>query len=171
MRKLSLFRKEDIPFSEHFGDVYSTKYKGTWAELAQAQRHRTIHYQIGIPDDFEVYTPDILQLEQTDEMLELQNDWKKDMESVALACPQGMLIDIYERGTYENFLLKCYERVCGCAQLEIEKQTRATLCKYHQMCPNLVTKDYINGGRCTFPGFKCEQKCVWGAKGAVERKV
>lgn len=170
MRTISLFKKDEN-FSEYFGDVYSTHYRGTWAQFAQAQRHRTIHYQLLVPEEFEVYTPPILATNQTDKGLELQDLWKKDLESVSASCPQGMLVDIYERGTRENFILKCYERICGCAQLEIEQQTRATLEKYQAQCPNLISSDYFKGARCTFPGFKCENRCVWGAKEALERVI
>ena len=56
--------------------------------------------------------------------------WLEDMNSLADLYPQGMLIQINERGTAENFILKCKERVCGCAQLEIMKQTYEILNKY-----------------------------------------
>lgn len=44
-RSLSLFNS-NLENQEYFGDVYSTVYKGSFAQLAQAQRHRTIDYQI-----------------------------------------------------------------------------------------------------------------------------
>src|SRR5699024_9181152 len=49
-RKLSLFGKNIKNKEEHFGDIYQTKYEGTLAELAQAQRHRTLNYQMEFLD-------------------------------------------------------------------------------------------------------------------------
>ena len=37
-----------------------------------------------------------------------------------------MLVQVNERGTIENFVLKCTERLCGAAQLEIMEQTQRT---------------------------------------------
>ena len=61
---------------------------------------------------------------------DLIEEWGRDITSVAHLYPQGMLVSIRERGTYENFILKCKERLCGCAQLEIALQTKETLNKY-----------------------------------------
>ena len=47
-RKLSLFNDDLNKREEHFGDVYSTTYKGSFEEYAQAQRHRTISYELKI---------------------------------------------------------------------------------------------------------------------------
>ena len=88
-----------------------------------------------------------------------------------------MLLKINERGTVENFVLKCTERICGAAQLEIMEQTIDTMNKYLE-----ATKDtnkevyeyllpYSKGARCTFPGFKCTQPCVFGGVGAIKRKI
>lgn len=159
----SLFR-ESKECDEYFGEVYSTSYLGSWAELAQAQRHRTISYQMNLYEDFVPVIPPIIPEEMVDE-------WVEDMKSVAHLYPQGMAVRIYERGTYDKFLLKCYERMCGCAQLEIAKQTHQTLKRYHSARPDLVTDDYMKGARCTFPCFKCANRCVWGAKNALDRLV
>lgn len=45
-RNLSIFGKDLDKKEEHFGDVYSTIYKGSFAEFAQAHRHRTLDYQM-----------------------------------------------------------------------------------------------------------------------------
>ena len=47
-RKLSLFNDDLNKREEYFGDVYSTTYKGSFEEYAQAQRHRTISYELKI---------------------------------------------------------------------------------------------------------------------------
>ena len=44
--------------------------------------------------------------------------------------PQGEIVKISEVGKYEDFILKCKERLCSAAQLEIMLQTRKTLLNY-----------------------------------------
>ena len=53
----------------------------------------------------------------------LEEEWLKDISSLEDFYPQGMLVKVNERGTLENFILKCTERLCGAAQLEIMEQT------------------------------------------------
>ena len=73
-------------------------------------------------------------MEFTKEDLNLENglekEWLKDISSLQDYYPQGMLLKINERGTVENFVLKCTERLCGAAQLEITEQTNITMKKY-----------------------------------------
>jgi hypothetical protein len=47
-----------------------------------------------------------------------------------------MLVKVNERGTVENFVLKCTERLCGAAQLEIMEQTVETMNKYLEAVKN-----------------------------------
>lgn len=63
-RSLSLFNS-NLENQEYFGDVYSTVYKGSFAQLAQAQRHRTIDYQIEMLKEKEYYIPPIIADDQT----------------------------------------------------------------------------------------------------------
>ncbi|MGN0973494.1 MAG: FAD-dependent thymidylate synthase [Bacilli bacterium] len=161
-RKLSLFADPNVTREVHFGDVYSTNYKGSFAELAQAQRHRTLSYEMKLPelDKCNFFVPPILEDDLT-----LVYEWLNDCYSVEDIYPQGMLLDINERGTYENFILKCQERLCSAAQLEICNQTKDTLLKYkkaleennHYLAEDI--EKYSHGARCTFPGFKCSQDC------------
>ena len=103
---------------EYFGDVYSTNYQGSFASLAQAQRHRSLNYEMKELNIKSYYIPKIL--ESTD----LQEMWIEDMLKVEDVTPQGQLVQIYERGTPENFILKVKERLCTCAQLEIANQKK-----------------------------------------------
>ena len=166
-RKLSLFT--DIKREDEWGENYCTTYIGTFAELAQAQRHRTISYEMSLLPEPQFFVPPIIK------GTELENEWLKDISSLADRFPQGMLIKINERGTVENFVLKGYERLCGEAQLEIAHQTDETMKKYLQNTKDVkprvydYLKQYSNGARCTFPGFKCVKPCIWGAKGALNR--
>lgn len=166
-RKFSLFadRKRD----EEFGENYSTNYLGTFAQLAQAQRHRTLSYEIMLLDEPQYFVPPIIK------GTKLEEEWLKDISSLKDYYPQGMLVWINERGTAENFILKCMERLCGEAQLEIAIQTKMTLDKYLQETKNTkpVVYEYLmkyaKGARCTFPGYKCSKPCIWGAKKSLER--
>ena len=101
----------------------------------------------------------------------------KDIKSLEEFFPQGMLVQVNERGTIENFVLKCAERLCGAAQLEIMDQTKLILDKYiektkkdNEEIHNELLK-YSKGARCTFPGWKCTAPCIFGAKNAMIRKV
>lgn len=170
-RKISFFDSRENR-TEEFGENYCTVYKASFAELAQAQRHRTLDYKVRFLKEPEYYMPEILKEDD-----ELSNEWNKDIRSLAHVFPQGMLISLRERGTYEKFILKCYERLCGCAQLEIALQTKNTLDKYLACTKDKDVeiyeelKKYANGARCTFPCFKCGKRCVWGAKDALTRKI
>ncbi|MBR6504305.1 MAG: FAD-dependent thymidylate synthase [Clostridia bacterium] len=169
-RKISLFDNRKIR-QEEFGENYCTTYKGTFAQFAQAQRHRTLDYKISLLEKPEFYIPTIIK------GTKLENEWLKDISSLSHLYPQGMLIQINERGTAENFILKCQERLCGCAQLEIMNQTLDTLNKYIEKTQNSNSEvyEYLNtyssGVRCKFPNFKCTSPCIWGPYKAKERLI
>ena len=168
-RTISLFAKRKR--SEEFGENYCVNYQGTFAELAQAQRHRTLYYEISIPEEHRYFVPPIIK------NTELEEEWLKDISSLDSEFPQGLMLDINERGTVENFIMKCQERLCGAAQLEIALQTKEILDRYMEN-----TKDskqeiyeyllpYSKGARCTFPGFRCTLPCIWGAKHGIDRNL
>ncbi|MBR1988232.1 MAG: FAD-dependent thymidylate synthase [Clostridia bacterium] len=156
-RELSLIKKIDR--KELFGDVYSINYLGTTAQLGQAQRHRTIDYEIDLSQNKGVYVPKILS--DNDQLVQ---DWIKDVDSVKDLMPQGLLFKINERSTLERFVMKMKERCCSFAQLEIDNQTRQSLKKYmenvqdDQRIYNYLEK-YSHGSRCSFPDYKCSAPC------------
>ncbi len=170
-RTLSLFDTR-INRKEEFGENYCTTYKGTFAEFAQAQRHRTIDYKITIPEGNEYYIPLIIKDNE-----ELKKEWLKDINSLGDKYPQGLLININERGTVENFILKTKERLCGCAQLEIMLQTKEILDKYLEATKDTneevyeYLKEYEAGIRCKYAGWKCTAPCIWGPNKALTRKI
>lgn len=169
-RELSFFAKRNNR-KEEFGENYSTTYLASFAELAQAQRHRTLSYEVNLLDEPKYYIPPIIR------GTELEEQWLKDISSLKDYYPQGMLLQINERGTVENFVLKCTERLCGAAQLEIMEQTLDTMKKYLKATKetNKEVYEYLlpysKGARCTFPGWKCETPCVFGPMGAMNRKI
>lgn len=159
-RQLSIFGKHLDQKEEHFGNVYSTVYKGSFAQFAQIQRHRTLDYQMEILDEKEYFIPPIIKDDQM-----LVDEWLNDMQTVKDVFPQGELVRISEVGKYEDFILKCKERLCSEAQLEIMLQTKETLQKYKKALEESnspLAKDivkYSRGARCTFPDYDCKSDC------------
>lgn len=171
-RKLSLFGNNLSGKSEVFSDVYSTTYKGSFAQLAQAHRHRTLDYQIELLSEKEYFIPPII---EDDAML--VDEWLQDMHVVEDVNPQGELILINELGKYEDFILKCKERLCTAAQLEIMLQTKETLLKYKEALEQADSplkddiKRYTLGARCTFPDFTCSSDCKFKEGKLLNRKI
>ena len=169
-RELSLFAKRKDR-KEEFGENYCTSYLATFSELAQAQRHRTLSYEITLLDENKFYVPPIIR------GTELEKEWLQDIKSLEKNFPQGMLIKVNERGTVENFVLKCTERLCGAAQLEIMQQTTQTMEKYlkatRETNPEVYNYllPYSKGPRCSFPDWNYSSPCVFGPKGAFSRDI
>lgn len=168
-KTISLFAKRKR--QEEFGENYSVNYMATAPNVAQALRHRTLEYEISIPEKKEFFVPYIIR------GTELEKEWMKDITSLAHLYPQGLLLEVNERGTVENFVLKCQERLCGCAQLEIAKDTKEILEKYIEHVKDTnkevyeYLKQYNTGARCTFKGFRCSSPCIWGAKQGLDRLI
>ena len=168
----NLFDKNEEHFDEispFFGHVYQTKYYGSLAQLAQAQRHRIIDYRAyfnGVAEIF--YVPPILA------GTNLTVEWINDCESVADRVPQATLVRILEMGTAENFLLKTKERECACAQLEIQNQTVLTHSRFENSAlpQSLASKfeGYKKKVRCGFDDYQCASPCIWGIK-SNERRI
>lgn len=166
-RDFSLLAKRDM--EEYFGDTYTTKYKGSLVEYAQAQRHRTLNYQLSELPTPEYYIPPLV--EEDDK---LRDEWIKDMLKVEEFTPSGSMVQIYERGTPEAFVLKMRERLCTCAQLEICDQTKKTLDKYLANTKNQeiikMLEPYTKGARC-LAGYNCKNKCAFHDGITLERKI
>ncbi|MFQ6752535.1 MAG: FAD-dependent thymidylate synthase [Clostridia bacterium] len=166
-RKLSLIGRLIKP-EQYFGDVYSVSYKGSLAQLAQAHRHRTIRYNMTLLEDPEFFVPPLLVRSHA-----LASEWIRDCESQASKFPQGLLVNINEFGNFDAFILKMKERMCACAQLEINDQTNLLLKMYiselkkknHPRAEEL--EQYSKGSRCTFPDYTCVKPCGFtdGIKG------
>ncbi len=171
-RSFSLFGSNLDKKKDYFGDVYSTNYKVSFAELAQAQRHRTLDYKMERTDEKEYFVPPILENDPV-----LVNEWLNDIESVKDVTPIGELVLVNENGNYENFILKCQERLCTAAQLEIMRQTRDTLLKYRDALKESESplyddiEKYTHGARCTFPDFECSKPCKFKEGITLTRKI
>ncbi len=169
-RSISLFGENVEKREDYFSDVYSINYEASFAYLAQAQRHRTLDYEISIMKDKKYFIPPIIEDDK-----DLVENWLEDISTVEY--PQGELILINERGTYENFILKCKERLCTAAQLEICNKTKEILNMYesslkkkkHYLYDDIIK--YNKGARCTFPGYNCTEKCLFKEGIDLTRKV
>ena len=171
-REFTLFAKR--PREEEVGgEMYCVNYYGTFSQLAQAQRHRTLHYEMTIPnlDTCEFYIPPII------EDPAIREEYLADMEKLKDNFPQGMLIKINERGAVEDFELKCHERRCGAAQREICIQTGKTLNKLvdgAQKKKNTAVYEelswYVGKTKCQM-GHECNRPCPLGAKHAFDRLI
>ena len=180
-RTFSLFgTKEQVMLKEEIlQDVYSIYYTGSFAQLAQAQRHRTLNYTIYVPDSITqplipYFVPALLSPS-------LAVEWLKDCEELYKndIISQARLIYIKEQGTYQNFILKCKERLCSAAQYEIAIQTQQTLDKYittiSKQPEHWIWKDiqqYNTGkARCSFPDFVCPNPCGFNAGINMKRLI
>jgi len=168
--------------SENIGDSYTLRYTGSLAMLAQAHRHRTLRYSMYLPkqENRGYFVPYIIS-----DNPELRAEWIDDINSVAYCTPQGTLVEITEQGIFEDFALKCKERICGRAQLEISKSTVDNLGKFlanrHKLCKTnqdllMSMTERVNGveklvPRCKFKDFKCREGCYWGPNCALYRDV
>ena len=159
-RSVSLFAPTFEGEEEVYSNIYNITYYASAAYLAQAQRHRTISYQMILENTHKFYVPEIIKHDEN-----LVKQWNEDMESVSSLLPQGMLFNIKESGSYDSFILKCKERLCTFAQLEINNVTKDILNKYTNSLTtrNHPLKDdiklYSKGARCTFPCYKCNEPC------------
>ena len=173
-RNLSLFGSNLGDKKNYFGDLYEVTYDGTYAELAQAQRHRTLDYQMERKKDKSYFVPPIIETDPA-----LATEWLTDMMKISNlnVTPIGEMITIRESGSYQNFILKCKERLCSNAQLEIMLQTRKTLLEYmdalKESNPVLYEdiKKYSHGARCSFPDYVCPADCKFKEGKTLVRKI
>ncbi len=174
-RDFEFFREDgEITNAEFFGDIYQTTYLSTYAQLAQAQRHRTLHYEIET-GDFGYYVPELIN------HFGLKNEWLNDIKQLEEFVPQGKLIKVLEQGRAIKFFDKCKERLCGRAQLEIALQTALNLEKFIASKENLSTTSKealfnVSTGsealcKCQMKGIECKEPCMWGGKYGLNRLI
>ena len=169
---LSKFKFDNDNINEYFGDVYTSRYKASFAELAQGERHRTLHYSMELPERLNPYIPKIIRGSA------YEVEWTRDFHKLISnkIIPQGTLVDIVEQGRFVDFVLKCKERLCSRAQLEIMEITRDQLTRFTHYTGNLSyanrallegmiirpkngNGDVVVKSRCNFPGYKCKEPC------------
>lgn len=164
---------------EYYGDVYTAKFLASFAQVAQEQRHRTTRVKINFsgerPGEFGYYVPLLLRGTSREE------EWLEDIGSAGDCYPQGMLVSVTEQGLFEDFVVKCKERMCGRAQLEIMSVTEQLVCRFAAEKENLsrknrkrleqITREGKPCARCCYPDFSCREGCTWGRGEALSRLV
>lgn len=108
------------PAAGFINSQYTLTNTYSFACLAQEQRHRTLTYNIIDIKFKQFYIPELIS-----DNKKLIQEWEEDMgllESINVI-PQAVMCDIVEYGDIHNYYLKCKERLCMRAQLEISKIT------------------------------------------------
>ena len=82
---------------------------------------------------------------------------------------------------FENFILKCKERLCGRTQLEICNVSEQYMDKFLENRHNLssVNQELLDRNthkgktctKCLMDGFKCKEVCQWGARRGLTRMI
>lgn len=157
---------------ESYSDSYLIKYSCSFAMLAQAQRHRTLDYFMSFDGEArDFYIPEVIK--DTD----YEEEWINDLTAIKDTTPIATMVNVVETGLFTNFLLKCDERLCGRAQLEIMKNTINTLHKFDKTnelssFAREEMRPYCSEGhvfmKCA--RVKCKEPCHWGAQKAQTKK-
>ncbi len=157
---------------EEFGLNYSVNSAMSIATFAQNQRHRTVRCTVEMPEEGkeEYFVPEFIK-----DDLALVEEWIADLKSKTMEgdYPQALIIYVNERGRYEDFIMKAYERMCGAAQYEVMKVTVGQYEKYMANVTSVEAKEALEKlspcVRCMF-GFKCTAPCPFGPKNALTRE-
>lgn len=164
---------------EQYGRVYNVKYDVTFAVYAHLHRHRTLLFNMyfdGISRKF--YVPKIIR--GTD----LENEWLKDISSLADIVPTGTLISAEESGRLDKFFLRAMERNCGRALLETMDNAFEVYDKFmthYNMFGSaeqtLLDKHTIRSQDGSYKPkmkgqlLKCKEPCIWGCEGSRNRLI
>lgn len=165
--------------AEYYGDVYTSVFYASFAQIAQEQRHRTTRVKINFggkdASEYGFFVPPILK------GTGLEKEWLADMELIKEVYPQGTLVEVTEQGLFEDFVVKCKERMCGRAQLEIMLDTMHMIEKFEKNRQNLSKANQKRlesilerdrpCARCGFDDFQCVEGCIWGKKEALTRLI
>lgn len=156
----------DLLSKDYYGDVYESHYNGSFASIAQIQRHRTTQVSINIGNPYNMYIPKIIR------GTSYEDEWKDDYNILIKnnICPQAMILYTEEKGIFNDFVLKCKERLCARTQLETTEITsyqveefnknKINLSYYNQReLENISYKDGRAVIRCTFGNYKCNEPC------------
>ena len=162
--------------TENIGESFCINSEGTFAMLAQLQRHRfMMHDEILLPDleNFRFFTPPIIR------SAALQREWAKDMLSCKERFPQGMMLDICSIGFVDSFVRLAQERLCGAAQYEICIWANKTLSRLISGCIEQgcvpAAKELLElerkGTKCKFGNYVCQRACPLGPNEAFTRLI
>ena len=171
-------RRDDGVVSEddYLGITYSVSYPASFVHIAQAERHRTLKYFM----QFNPSNPNPEYLvPKCIRGTNLEQEWLADLKSVKDLIPQATMVGIIETGHISDFILKCKERLCGRAQLEIMEQTEKTANRFISEADSEsstdVFKSYVGKIRSNSDCAKtkcqmlggCKETCRWIASQEV----
>lgn len=167
-------------YKTEIANSYSLRYKGSFAMIAQSQRHRSLRYSILNINFKEYYIPAIIR------NTPYEIEWIKDLQELSSneLIPCATLLDIYEQGIVDDYILKIKERLCNRAQLEIcevEQQNTIMFALYAHNISNkkfnkilseiVIPKENIFKSRvlprCAIPGYVCHEPCKYGKNGLI----
>ncbi|MBO5103201.1 MAG: hypothetical protein J6C13_03845, partial [Clostridia bacterium] len=141
---------------ERYGKTYEIYYQVTAPTFDQLQRHRSIYYQASVTKEPKYYIPTIVK------ELEMQEEWCDKIDGLENV-PQGRLLNVFEYGTLDAFVMKLKERCCEYAQEEARDVTKQSAnrifegLKYYdyKLAEEMINRYGNNKNRCDFPDYKC----------------
>ena len=160
---------------EHYDDAYLIKYRSSFADLAQQQRHRTLHHYMCFEgtSNPQFYVPKILQYSEP-----VIQEWKNDLDKVKETYPIATMVDVVETGDICDFMSKCDERLCGRVQLETFETIKNNLFRFtrHWDKSNYMLgqlKRHFRDGELQMKcnNIHCNEPCIWGPIKAQTRLV
>lgn len=139
---------------------YQVSYPASFVHIAQAERHRTLKYFMRfnpLADSKLFFIPPLIKDDNS-----LVDEWLDDLQSVSDLVPQATMINVIETGHISDFILKCEERCCGRAQLEIMAQTEETAKRFIEHCKNHYTSEVLQSYVDKFTDYKgnVATKCI-----------
>jgi thymidylate synthase ThyX len=159
---------------EHIGDCYLIKYKASFADLAQEQRHRTLRYFMcydGTSQNF--YVPELIKDNE-----DLKNEWLADLNSIACTFPIATMVDVVETGFIHDFMIKCDERLCGRTMLETFNTVKTNLIKFARswnkspFMLEMLARHFRDGKIVMKCGnIHCKEPCYWGPIKSQDKKI
>lgn len=160
---------------DYYGNVYVSNYVASFASVAQIQRHRTLQVEVNLGKKLECYIPDIIK------STPYEAEWIKDFTNLVAngVCPQGTLLNVTESGRFEDFVLKCKERLCTRAQYETMRITQQQVQEFNMVpainlsavnravLATMIAPDGSTLNRCRFSGYCCKEPCKFVKTGYI----
>lgn len=175
-------QKDISDVREYIGDIYGVKYKASLACLAQLQRHRSLNYEMFLnnEDNNAWYVPKIIA------GTIYEPEWINDLNTLKQrgVYPQALMVDVYEHGSVDDYMMKAQERLCARAQLEIMDNTIETMNKFKKAADagnmGKYSQDLVNQWftsrddakiklKCQV--LKCLEPCIWGGVDGKNRLI
>ena len=173
--KMSVPSVENSEKKNYYGDVYISSYKASFASVAQLQRHRTLDLFVMVDPSVNCYIPDLIK------STPYESEWIEDFGKLVKngICPQSVILNVTESGRFEDFNLKCKERLCTRAQYETMRIVQYQVEEFATYSGNLsplnrlILRTMIDeqsklvNNRCRFSGYCCKEPCKFVKYGYI----